>query len=358
MEWIPGTRLKSLRDQHLMKQRDMAEFLDVSQAFISAVETGTKGLPREIAQRLTAKFDLPDTFFVRSIPEIEHVNFRMAPEVSTTERNLVQAVFNEAQVLATSLLERVDYPKFVEPTKSGKPEDAAKDVREHLGFGDEDPVSNMTQAAERMGVGVIHRLVGDDLDGQLELLTDGLCAQRQARPLIVSVKEQSADRLRFTIAHEIAHLVMDQHVERKRGPKQVEKEAHEFAAAMLLPLKVAKARINEHTKIEDLLELKREFGISVQAAIHRAKNCGAISVARHRELLTDLAELGWMRVEPAEPPKEHPRLLGMAAGRAYGLGAFEHLVNTHGIKESRLRHWLGDDEGLGLGDPLPERVAA
>ena len=351
-------RLKSLREQYLMKQRDMAEFLEVSQAFISAVETGAKGLPRDIAQKLTEHFELPDSFFLRDIPEIEHINFRMPPEVSTSERNLVQAVFNEAQVLATSLLNRVDYPAFKEITKSGKPEQAAKDVREFLGFGETDPIPNMTQAAERLGVGVIHQLVGDDLKAKVDFQTDGLCAQRQPRPLIVSVKAQPADRLRFTIAHEVAHLVMDHNVERKRGPKQVEKEAHEFAAAMLLPLAVAKAEINEYTDLDDLLELKQAFGISVQACIHRAKNCGAISVPRHRELLAALAERGWSRVEPHEPPMEYPRLLGMAAGRAYGLGAYEFLVNTHGIKESRLRHWLGDDDGLGLGDPLPERVAA
>ncbi|WP_336248943.1 XRE family transcriptional regulator [Stomatohabitans albus] len=358
MEWIPGTRLKSLRDQHLLKQRDMAERLDVSQAFISAVETGAKGLPREIAQRLIDEFGLPDSFFSHEIPEIEHVNFRMAPEVTTTERNLVQAIFNEAQVLAQSLLDRVDYPMFVEPTTAGKPEDAARDVRHFLGFGDSDPIPSMTQAAERLGVGVIHQLIGKDRRISLELMTDGLCAQHQTRPLIVSVKAQPTDRLRFTIAHEVAHLVMDQHVARKRGPKQIEKEAHEFAAALLLPLKVAKACINEQTTIEDLLVIKREYGISVQASIHRAKNCGVISVARHRELLKELEARGWSRQEPDEPQAESPRLLGMAAGRAFGLGAYDYLVNTYGIKEERLRHWLGDIEGLGLGAPLPERVAA
>lgn len=358
MEWIPGIRLKALRDELSMKQRDMARFLEVSQAFISAVETENKGLPRELAQRLISEFNLPDTYFIRRIPEIEHVNFRMPPDVSTAERYRVQAVFNEAQVLAKSLLERVDYPTSEAPTQSGKPEEAAKDVRTALGFGLEDVVPNVTQAAERLGFGVIHRLLGQEEEDGPALAMDGLCAQHQPRPLIVTVKKQSADRLRFTVAHEIAHLVMDHNVPRKRGPKQVEKEAHEFAAAFLLPLKVTKAEINETTTIDDLLELKKVYGISVQASIHRAKNCGAISVTRHRELLAELIDRGWQFKEPEEPAMETPRLLGMAAGRAYGLGAYDHLVNTYGIRESRLRHWLGDDDGLGLGDPLPDRVAA
>lgn len=70
MEWISGTRLVDVRHMHCMKQREMAAILGCSQAFLSALETGTKGLPKPMEVALIERFDLPTNYFRVSLPRL------------------------------------------------------------------------------------------------------------------------------------------------------------------------------------------------------------------------------------------------------------------------------------------------
>jgi len=58
--------------------------------------------------------------------------------------------------------------------------------------------------------------------------------ERTAEPVIVVSEEEAGDRLRFSEAHELGHLVL--HFGRAGGrAREVEQEANDFASAFLLP---------------------------------------------------------------------------------------------------------------------------
>ena len=107
---------------------------------------------------------------------------------------------------------------------------------------------------------------------------DGLTARvRRENKSIASVivvnRGDWGERQRFTIAHELGHMVLDV------TPKiDAEKAAHRFAGAFLMPAETLRAKIGKY-RISigwgELFDLKRIFGVSVQALAYRCKDLGS-----------------------------------------------------------------------------------
>ena len=176
----------------------------------------------------------------------------------------------------------------------------------NLGF---DPIPNMVQLMEDRGVKVLLSPLSE-VDG----LTAHVC--RESMPdahVIVVNQDTGGERQRFTIAHEIGHLVLD-----VPSSMDEEKAANRFAGAFLMPEEVVWAEIGKHRSAigwAELFNLKLLFGVSVQAITYRCKDLGIISLAQMRRMYDTFAELGWR-----SPPYEEP--LSIPSERA---GRFERL---------------------------------
>ena len=176
----------------------------------------------------------------------------------------------------------------------------------NLGF---DPIPNMVQLMEDRGVKVLFSPLSE---------VDGLTAhvRREGMPdahVIVVNQDTGGERQRFTIAHEIGHLVLD-------VPSSMDEEraANRFAGAFLMPEEVAWAEIGKHRSAigwAELFNLKLVFGVSVQAIAYRCKDLGIISLTLMGRMFDTFTELGWR-----SPPYEEP--FAMPSERA---GRFERL---------------------------------
>lgn len=80
---------------------------------------------------------------------------------------------------------------------------------------------------------------------------------------------QSWHKRRFTIAHEIGHLLMG-HTNSMADNKCCEKEADEFAAELLIPLKILK---DDFKKIGELKPLAEKYNVSEEALCIHLINC-------------------------------------------------------------------------------------
>ena len=86
---------------------------------------------------------------------------------------------------------------------------------------------------------------------------------RRALPMIVLNSEQPSDRLRFTLAHELGHLVMH----RFPGP-EMETEANDFASALLMPKnEITIALRGRRIDMATLAAFKPEWRVSMQAIL-------------------------------------------------------------------------------------------
>ncbi|MGH8260288.1 MAG: ImmA/IrrE family metallo-endopeptidase, partial [Steroidobacteraceae bacterium] len=133
---------------------------------------------------------------------------------------------------------------------------------------------------------------------------------RGAVPVIVVNEHEwvSGERERFTLAHELGHLVLD-----CAADVPPEKAANRFAGAFLMPAEVLWAEVGKQRdslSLGELIELKRVFGVSLQMLVYRCRDLVIISDALYRELFGEFKDKGWRDPPYAEPEPvavERPR---------------------------------------------------
>jgi len=72
-------------------------------------------------------------------------------------------------------------------------------------------------------------------------------------------------RKRFTIAHEIAHVILDHRKRRLPGTAQLEQLCDRIAAALLMPRTALRGRIQK-IAVDEIIRLRQEFDVSLQTA--------------------------------------------------------------------------------------------
>lgn len=158
------------------------------------------------------------------------------------------------------------------------------------------------------------------------------------------------DRERFTLAHELGHLVLHR-FRRPSDDAQAEFEAHRFAGALLMPEEDARASISRHTTLDQYANLKADWGISIAALISRGASLGILDADRVRSLRIQMANRHWNRVEPVEVECGHPTLFKQVLASAFGdVTDFRHpAVSIQSIRgfllmpEELVQHWCGGD---------------
>ena len=186
---------------------------------------------------------------------------------------------------------------------------AASNLRNDWGLG-LNPIPDMAELMEDRGIKIFFCALADGMDG---MTAD---VRRESLPdahVIVIDQDVSRDRQRFTIAHEMGHMVLDISPGMDR-----ELAVHRFAGAFLMPEEALWSSIGRHRSNIDwreLLGLKLAFGMSIQAITHRCRAVGIISEALRRRLFDTFEQVGWR-----SPPFREP--LDISGSR---LGRFERL---------------------------------
>ena len=259
---------------------------------------------------------------------LEEVEFRKKKPTSRREESQVEAKVLHLleQYLMIEELLHLPSVEWHNPREAPYPvkrdvseaDRAARSLRDHWGLGN-DPIPNLVELLEEQGIKVL----------AVDLTTiDGLTAHvRRAGkgtvPVIVVNPKKWGERQRFTLAHELGHLVMDVTARVKE-----EKAAHRFAGAFLMPADALWAEIGKHrTAIgwEELFALKQLFGASVQAVTYRCKDLGIFSEALFQRLFNDFNRFGWRRPPYKEPlarkKGEEPKRFERLTFRALAEGA-------------------------------------
>ena len=185
---------------------------------------------------------------------------------------------------------------------------AARGLRTAWGLGTH-PIPSLVELLEERGVKVLLVDVED---------IDGLTAQVSRRggpsaPVVGVNPSHTGERQRFTLAHELGHLVLD--VAHKLNEEDA---AHRFAGAFLMPAELLWSEVGKRRtsiSIGELVDLKVLFGASVQAVTHRCKDLGIIGPTLYADLFREFRQRGWRTApypepEPLQPekPKRFERL--------------------------------------------------
>lgn len=170
-------------------------------------------------------------------------------------------------------------------------EEAALELRRQWNIGD-GPIASVYRLLERKGI----KLFETDLPKGLL----GMCTwANQVHPLIILTNRQddiTPERLRFTAAHELGHLLLSISEDEDK-----ERRCDQFAACFLFPNSTFIEEIGSHRDVltlPELIDLHLVYGVSIAAMIHRAKDLKIISEEHYNWWYNEVihenpAEIGW-----------------------------------------------------------------
>ena len=319
-----GARLKQARLLAGMTQRELAcalgeNGLKITAAAISKYENEKSYPSAQFMLLASGVLGVPSSYLLHQpSTSVKWTAFRRHSGFGKKRQEAVKAYTSdlaELQVELHSTLYPNSPPNLPEPAIATDYRDAeriAAELRTAWDLGNR-PLDNLVQTAEDQGVIVIS---WDDDSGKF----DGLSGWCGKYPVTVINANRSADRLRFNLAHEIGHLVMDT----SHAGEQEESLAHRFAAALLVPAEHAFHELGrERQRLDwgELKMLKRKYGLSMAAWIRRARDLKIISEHHYKHLNIELSSLGWRKREPVEYlGDEEPIQFEQMAARAIAEG--------------------------------------
>lgn len=309
-----GPRIKLARAKAQLSTRELAERVGVSPTAISKFERGDAVPRQSTLLRLAKALSVGIEYFFREV-RVETVApaYRKHSVLGKRSQEAIEATIAEAverYLTAEELFPKDFFPEAELPRIPARAvEDAervADELRRRWNLGS-DPIEDLCGRLENCGVKVIA------VDGPRGF--DGFsCWVNDRVPVIAFNVNVPGDRQRFDLAHELGHLVFD------IDPSvNIEKTAHRFAGAFLVPAKAAFAELGRkrsNLSFDELLLLKREYGVSVQAWIRRAFDLGIIDQVTYSMLFRRLSAKGWRTEEPNPVPKETPRRLRLLIHQA------------------------------------------
>lgn len=158
----------------------------------------------------------------------------------------------------------------------------ARQLRSQSGLGDADLPTDLSQLA----TDVEDKFNIDVAIEPLERGLDGLAITRQGYSLIMVSSSIAAHRQRYTIAHELGHLmagdhgdIIDENINFSKSPE--ESRANAFAAAFLMPENALRTAFGDQSvPTEQLIaDLLARYRVSLDALAFRLHNLGIINAA-------------------------------------------------------------------------------
>lgn len=297
---LNGDLLRIARQYRGFNQRELAERLGVEPSTISRAENGVVQPAESLVLRCAAELRFPKDFFympdrIYGLPVSVHSMWRKKAAVSQRDSDEFLAGINIRIVHLRRLLRALEYepkfpiPRFEVSDFDGDVETIASHVRRTwlLPSG---PIANLTSAIESAGIFVFHiDLERTDIDGVTIAAPD-------VPPCIFLNKNLPGDRMRFTLAHELGHVVMHRY-----PSENMEDEANQFAGALLVPrIDIHNEFVRRKVDLRLFARLKPIWRVSMQNLLFRAGKLGYISKQQSQYLWR---QMNFHKMRLREPPE-------------------------------------------------------
>lgn len=304
---LQPARVRLARELAGLTQAEVASRSGVTAAAISQYEGGVSRPTQDVAERLAAALSVPPRFLTLPVVDTHDGFFRSLRRTSVTQRRRARAIAHVAHDLAVQApgaLPAVRIPVRTLSPMSGDSEEieaTASAVRQTWDIGP-GPVPDVVASLEANGVLVIRLpLETGDVDAFSLPFSD--------RPVVVlGADKNDRARSRFDAAHELGHLVI--HGDTVWGTKEVEQQAHSFAAAFLMPANEIYDDLPSTVDWPRLFDLKRHWQVSLAALLMRARTLRKMTPETYLTAVKAASARGWRRVEPVPlGTPEQPHLL-------------------------------------------------
>jgi Zn-dependent peptidase ImmA (M78 family) len=311
---IVGERIEQAREYRLLTQSELAEIIGLKQVAVARLEQNGTESGDALLQPLSRALGFPAPFFQRELSAnvaLGTLEFRAKSDTTARAKKRAHSYASIVFELASSLASRLKTPPIRLPRLDGDLETAASHLRSELGLSPTSPIKNLTDALERAGVYVFAL---PDLSAGCDGFSAWGTTGRALVPAIFVASAAPGDRQRLTLAHEVGELVLcDLPPGRDR-----ERAANRFAGAVLLPAPALRRDLVPPVSLYDFLDIKKRYGVSIQAALVRAYHLEIITERRYHTLYKQISVEKWRKQEPIEIAREKPRALTKMAEVLYG----------------------------------------
>lgn len=289
---INHNQLTFAREYRGYSQTDLSSMIEgLSQPNLSKFEKGFDTLSTELIEKIMKRLDFPVEFLNKNISnESNTTHYRKKATISKKIRIEIEQNYKLVGYIVDEMAESLEWPQFIFPTidlEDGySPSDVAQHTRKFLKLKPNEPVIDICNALEVNGIIIVETDSNEKFDG-VSLVSDS------GYPIIVINKNFSNDRKRFTIAHELGHLLMHS-VNNPAIPShrkdKLENEANEFASEFLMPeFAIKKSLYN--LGLRELTELKRYWRTSMASIARRAYDLGCISKSTYIYFNVELSRI-------------------------------------------------------------------
>jgi Zn-dependent peptidase ImmA (M78 family)/DNA-binding XRE family transcriptional regulator len=276
-------RLKNARLIKGMTQDEVVAGLGetLSKNALSRYERGEMTPRYPILVALARVLDVQLEYFFRPFTvSISQLDFRTKQDLPSMEANRLQlevGAIMERYLQTEQLLGLKS--RFVNPLQAlpalktaEEAEEAAQRLREAWKLGDHG-LMNIYGLIESFGIKVIEITAAEAFDGMTCMVNDNI-------PLIVVNTAMTVERKRFTVLHELAHILL--RFDASLDQKMIERICSRFSGAVLMPSGLLKNLIGamcEQIGLQELILIKNHYGVSLQALMYRAAQLNYISQA-------------------------------------------------------------------------------
>lgn len=309
-----GKNIKYYRLSRNMSLQDLADRVGLNKMAISNYENGKREPKLEICQKIADALNVSLAKLISKYGNdlaVERGPFRKNARLSNEKTQLVYGqedrylgrLFDVVSLLGDASLPSPPEQPRIKVTDT---EEAGRVLRKALGLSPNGPVGNITDILENNGYIVC----------PVDIIIEGFSGHSgrvNGRPYIAVNIHMNGERQRFTLIHELAHLVFlfseDQDEERL---------VNEIAGAFLLPENDIKRELGPKRRDirGDLQFVQQEYGIASSAIVMRARQTGIISQETYTITIRWMSANGMLKEEKHGIAPEKTNLLELLTLRA------------------------------------------
>lgn len=310
--------LRYYRLKNNMTKKELASKVDVTPMAISHYENGDRRPSMDIIKALSKALNVKVSDFLRSRDEnlnFVHGEFRKNSSLPVKQQEFVRESVEEyfgrfydaVDILGGEVLPKAPECHCIK--LSNDIEENAKAMRRHLKIAEDGPVGGLIELLENKGILVYVCNIDNDK-------FSGMNGTVESRPYIIVNGTMSPERIRSTIAHEMAHFIFSWPEDMEE--KAIEDMATAISGAFLFSKKDAVRELGIRRRMisRDMYLVCKEYGISMFLLVKRAQLCGIINDGTAKGFYIQASKSGWRTNEPVRIEPEKPMLFAQLVYRA------------------------------------------
>lgn len=353
MPIIPS-RITEAREARALSMIELADNIGVTRQSISKYERGIIGPSMDMLQAIANTLSYPIDFFykenIQSVAKGSALFFRSNANVAKKIKTACKYQVKWTDEIKRQLEFYVDFleqmlpvvDKDYETILSEEIEELALQIRKDWELG-EGPLKDIVGILENKGVifSQIYSRKSCSFKG-----IDAFSSWKNGTPYILfNLVQKSAVRTRFSICHELGHLILHSSIPEEDSSKKAivdfaDEQADRFAAAFLLPATSFPKDI--HGSSLSMLEpIKRKWGVSFSAIIKRCETLHLLSDNQLNYLKRQMTTKKYWHKEPLDDVMtiDGPEMLRDAIVMLINekIITKDNFVNTSGLTTDDLR---------------------